>query len=187
VVILTAEILTWSEINSDHPHFLIRGDGKENLTSLATITASRKNGEIERSQIGDVTPHWVSHSTSGWMMEEVFEQYLGLLRHYYLDGSELYLMLDSNSAHRTEGVEKRSRALKVRLFFIASVMTDILQPLDRKVFRVLKASAKQLFLHRVNRSPEASRTKCDTVQDLVDAWATLTNATIKGVGRLYDG
>jgi hypothetical protein len=33
-------ILTWSEINYNHSRVLIRGDGKENLTALATITAS---------------------------------------------------------------------------------------------------------------------------------------------------
>jgi hypothetical protein len=65
-------ILTWPEINFDHPHALIRGDGKENLTALVTITASGdrfplfflvrgRTGRVERSQIGAVTPHWVSH------------------------------------------------------------------------------------------------------------------------------
>jgi hypothetical protein len=33
-------ILTWTEVNSQHPRVLIRGDKKENLTGLAAITAS---------------------------------------------------------------------------------------------------------------------------------------------------
>jgi hypothetical protein len=87
------------------------------------------------------------------MTEETFEQYFGLLRHYYPADSELYLMLDSYSAYRTEGVKERVRALNIRLSFIPPGMTDIFQPLDRKVFEVLKAFVKQLFLRRVNRSP----------------------------------
>jgi hypothetical protein len=50
------------------------------------------------------------------MTDETFEQYFGLLRHYYPDSLELYLMLDSYSAHRTEGVKERARALNVSLF-----------------------------------------------------------------------
>jgi hypothetical protein len=59
------------------------------------------------------------------------------------------------------------------------------QPFDRKVFAVLEASSKQLFLRRVNRSPGVSRTKCDAAQDLVGAWATLTSATIEEVWDAY--
>jgi hypothetical protein len=39
------------------------------------------------------------------MTEEMFEQYLELLRYYYLDGSELHLLWDCYSARKTQGVK----------------------------------------------------------------------------------
>jgi hypothetical protein len=140
------------ERDSDHPRVLIHGDGKENLTALATIIASDdrlslfflahgRTERIERSQIGDVTPHWVSHSTNGWMAKKILEQYIGLLRQYYPDGPELYLMLDSNSAHRNEGMKERVKALNTRLFFIPPGMTEVFQPLQFEC-DVSKCSAK---------------------------------------------
>jgi hypothetical protein len=52
-------------------------------------------------------------------------------------------------------------------------MTDIYQPLDRKVFRVLKAYAKRLIMQRANNNPAATRTESDAFQDLVATWANL--------------
>jgi hypothetical protein len=105
-------ILPWMGGNSDYPPVLIQGGEKENLTALATVTAASghlplffltrgKTERAERSQIGKLIQDWVSHSPSGWMMEEAFEQYLGLLRHRYPDGSEPYLLPGCCSAHWT--------------------------------------------------------------------------------------
>jgi transposase-like protein len=189
-------ILTWTERDSDHPHVLIRGDEKENLTALATVTAAGerlplfflargKTERVERSQIGDVAPHWVAHSVSGWMTEDTFEQYLGLLRHHYADGSELHLLLDSYSAHRTQNIKDTAARLGINLHFIPPGMTDQFQPLDRKVFGVLKASAKSLFFRRVNKNPDVKRTKSDAVQDLISAWTNLADTTIEKAWDIY--
>jgi hypothetical protein len=64
-------------------------------------------------------------------------------------------------------------------------MTDQFQPLDRKIFGVLKASAKSLFFRRVNKNPEARRTKIDAVQDLINAWENLARTTIEKAWDIY--
>jgi hypothetical protein len=64
-------------------------------------------------------------------------------------------------------------------------MTDQFQPLDRKIFGVLKAHAKHLFLQRIKERPRLGRTKGDAVQDLVEAWARLLPSTIEEAWDCY--
>jgi hypothetical protein len=189
-------ILTWADVNTDHAHVLIRGDPKDSLTALATVTAAGerlplfflargKTERAERSQIGDATGHWVSHSPSGWMTEVTFEEYLELLRQHYSDGSELHLLLDSYSAHRTQNVKETAARLNIKLYYIPPGMTDAYQPLDRKIFGVLKGYAKRLFLRRMTTDPGGGRTKGDAVQDLIAAWAELSPTTIEKAWEVY--
>jgi hypothetical protein len=64
-------------------------------------------------------------------------------------------------------------------------MTDQYQSLDRKVFGVLKASAKSLYFRRANKNPDMRRTKIDAVLDLVSAWKNLADATIEKAWDIY--
>jgi hypothetical protein len=188
-------ILTWCQRNTDHVQALIDGSEKDNFTALATITASGKRLPLfilahgkteraERSQIGDVGTHWVSHSLTGWMTEVTFEEYLDHLRGLYHDGEELHLLLDSYSAHRTPGVRSKAEALNIRLHFIPPGMTDEFQPLDRKVFGILNAYGKMLFLRRLTEFA-SRRTKRHAVQDLIAAWEHLSPTPIEAAWEIY--
>jgi hypothetical protein len=189
-------VLTWAETNTDSVHALIEGNDKDNFTALATVIASGrrlplfilatgKTERVERSQIGDVGPHWVSHSLTGWMTEVTFVDYLHHLRESYPDGSELRLLLDCYSAHRTDAVRATADLLNIRLHFIPPGMTDEFQPLDRRVFGILKSYGKMLFLRRLTTCV-GRRTKQNAVQDLMAAWEHLLPTAIEAAWDIYE-
>jgi hypothetical protein len=64
-------------------------------------------------------------------------------------------------------------------------MTDTFQPLDRKVFGVLKAYAKSLFLQGITRNPGAVPSKSDAARDLVTAWSNSLATTIEQAWDIY--
>jgi hypothetical protein len=177
-------------------HALIDGNEKDSFAALATITASGKRlplfilaqgktERVERSQIGDVARNWVSHSLTGWMTQITFEDYLRDLRSYYPDGHDLHLLLDCYSAHRTADVRATAESLNIRLHFIPPGLMDEFQPLDGKVFGILKADGKILFLRRLTTFV-ARRTKQNAVQDLISAWERLQETSIEAAWEVHE-
>jgi hypothetical protein len=64
-------------------------------------------------------------------------------------------------------------------------MTDQFQPLDRKIFGGLKASAKSLFFRPVNKNLKVRQTKIDAVQDLISAWVNLARTPIEKAWTIH--
>jgi hypothetical protein len=189
-------VLTWCQKNTHNARELIDGNEKDNFTALATITTSGKRLPLfilargkteraERSQIGDVAPNWVSHSLTGWMTELIFEDSLQHLRSHYPDRHELHVLLDCYNAHRTAGVRATAEKLTIRLHCLPLGLTDEFQPLDRKVFGILKAYGKMLFLRRLTTFV-GRRTKQNAVQDLMAAWEHLWVTSIEAAWEVYE-
>jgi hypothetical protein len=57
----------------------------------------------------------------------------------------ILLLLDTYSAHRCEVTRTIAELWKIDLLFIPPGCTNLVQPLDRRVFGVLKAHARQLW------------------------------------------
>jgi hypothetical protein len=115
---------------------MIPGDAKDNLAGLATATVegkhvplfflvSGKTDRVERSQIGEVTGHLVSHSSRAVMTDETFEQ--------YSDAWEFHRGFDSSMADRTQHAKERAARVNIKLYFIPSGMIDACQPLHRQI------------------------------------------------------
>jgi transposase len=82
--------------------------------------------------------------------------YFERLRTIYPDGV-LVVMLDSYSAHRSEIVKEYARGLKIKLLFIPPRCTDRLQPLERRIFGILKTHARRMWrkhYHETNSEKE---------------------------------
>jgi hypothetical protein len=77
-----------------------------------------------------------------------------------------------------------AEGLNIRLHFIPPGMTDEFQPLDRKVFGILKAYGKLLFL-RQTTTFVGRRTKQNAVQDLMAAWERLQPTSIEAAWDIY--
>ena len=176
-------LLTWARKGAENVSYQIDGNDKDNLTALCSITASGaklpmmiitsgKTNRVEESQLGDIYPHWASHSESGWTTEDVFGQYLQHISDYF-HNEEIHLILDVYTAHRTESVKAIAQALNINLYFIPPGCTDLLQPLDIRVFGALKAKARALFRNRYQGVPTPRVTSKEAVQNLIRAWEGL--------------
>ena len=72
------------------------------------------------------------------------------------------LVLDRYASHETEAVKQKAKELDIRLVYIPTSATDKFQPLDRRVFGVLKSKASKEFdnfvfdAHRGFTKPEAA-------------------------------
>jgi hypothetical protein len=189
-------LLTWSETGADSVQVEANGDEKASITVTAGITASNqklplqilakgKTGRVHLTQIGDVGDNWIDHSQSGWQTEITFATYLRCLRNYYGD-RPLHLILDLYPTHRTDAIKRLASDLDIQLYFIPAGATDRLQPLDRSVFAVLKASAKRLFHERCMQNIGDPRKKKDAVADLLKAWELLGTSVIADAWSIYE-
>ena len=177
-------LLTWANKGSSNVSISIEGSEKDNITVLCAITASGtklpmmliaagKTTLVEDSQLGDVHPHWKCHSETGWTTEGTFIQYLEHLAEHF-DYKEIHLILDVYAAHKTEAVKEAANALNIKLHFIPPGCTDLLQPLDVKVFGALKSTARRLFRERYSGVKAPKVTSKDAVQNLIKAWEGLS-------------
>lgn len=104
---------------------------------------------------------------------------------YVLSGT-IYLIHDIHPSHRTRGVKQVARELNIVLLCIPSGATDRLQPLDRCVLGALKSEARRPFRERISGNTELKRSKRDVVDDMLAAWARLSDETLEVAWDVHD-
>jgi hypothetical protein len=192
-------VLTWAEKGAETVSVNVQGNEKDCLTVLATIAADKtkvplvfyaqgKTDVVENTQLGDVGYHWKTHSESGWQTEETFRQYLYHLRGHVGAGfGPIWLLLDLHASHRTERIQNLAADLGINLKYVPAGLTDRFQPLDVRVFGVLKAKAKAAY--RLRTTPdhhiELNRTKQNAVEDMIWAWETMDPSVIESAWEQY--
>ena len=90
------------------------------------------------------------------------------------------------AAHRTDAVKQRAEELGITLYFIPPGCTDLVQPLDVKVFGALKSTARKLFRERYNGVSSPKVTSRDAVQNLIRAWEGLSQNLYEDAWEVYD-
>ena len=189
-------ILTWGETGVDNVARLSTINDKSQVTVLASITAAGtklpllfvaqgKTSQVESTQIGDVDYHWKCHSESGWMTDEVFKFYLMKLREHLGHDKTIHLVMDLYPAHMTSDVDKLAEELNFKLHIIPAGMTDVYQPLDRRVFGPLKAKARKFFRQRNHLGQPLKATKSDAFQDMCRAWESVTSFLVLSAWSIY--
>lgn len=186
---------TWAPINSHDININSNNDNKEGITVIASVTANRtklplfiiakgKTDRCERSQVGDISYHYSSHSETGWTTMETFKQYLDFLRSNYNNNDSIHLILDSYSVHRCNEISEYAANQNIILHFIPAGMTDIYQPLDRYIFGVLKSKCKKYYRYYISNN-DSPITKKDSISILIRAWEEISSAVIDKAWRIY--
>ena len=134
---------------------------------------------VEASLLGDLSYHKSSHSTTGWTTGETFKDYLGFLSEYF-QHQPIHLILDIFSVHRSPEIKEYARQLGITLHYIPSGCTDKYQPLDRRVFGALKATARHVFYAQYRENPEFQLSKQNAIEALVYAWEHLSIDVMHG-------
>ena len=75
--------------------------------------------------------------------------------------------------------------MNITLHYIPAGQTDKYQPLDRKVFGVLKAKSRSLIRRKLSENPDQPIKKKDAVADLIACWDSLTQDTILDSWDIY--
>lgn len=82
------------------------------------------------------------HSTTGWTNEAVMIKYLRWLSQQ-MNGQKFALILDVFRAHKKQAVLEEAAKLNIKLIFVPSCGTGVYQPLDRKIFGIVKAKLRK--------------------------------------------
>ncbi len=182
---------SWHVKGEDHVLRYINSNCKDNITVVAGVRADGirlplqfiakgKTELVLQTQIGDVNYHMKTFSENGWTTKETFKLYLLGIRDFYNFQEEtLHIILDGFKVHISEEIIEFAESNNFKLYFIPHGYTDQLQPLDIKLFGILKSYARRLFLERYRNDPYRKRNKIDACQDLVCAWEKLDIETIK--------
>ena len=150
-------------------------DYRKSFTAIASITADGKKlppiflatGKSPRSMqqfdgmSSKTSDYELFYSEGGNTDEKAMIHYLQLL-HIWMKSFPCALVLDRYASHETEAVKQKAKELDIRLVYIPTSATDKFQPLDRRVFGVLKSKASKEFdnfvfdAHRGFTKPEAA-------------------------------
>ena len=123
---------------------------------------------------------YVSHTHTGWSTEEFAIQYLNHLKGTYLKDDPGLLVWDLHASHRTNNVKAAAEQLSIGMKFIPAGQTDYWQPLDNKVFGVLKAKARAMFDAQMADMNLKDVTIMNAIDILVECWQSLETELIRG-------
>jgi hypothetical protein len=189
--------MTWAHKNAESVQCHIENDEKEGVTVIAAVDANgrklpltiRGKGKTERCLSGSQLPRDVRTcvSESGWTTNDVMCRYFSILRRELFPSGPLILILDSYSAHRSANVRAVAQLWEITLVFVPPGCTDKLQPLDRRVFGVLKSHARHLWRQQYHASGGAKTTRAVMAANLCKAWRRITEGTIQEAWDIFEG
>lgn len=188
-------IWTWAATGTESVSCCVGNDEKEGITVIAAIDAA--GTKLPLTVIGKgKTPRcltalnlpaevWGLTSESGWTTSHVMCEYLRLMREKLYPEGPLVILLDTFSAHRTPVVRAAADHWNIQLVFIPPGCTDILQPLDRRVFGVLKAHARQLWRIHYHETQGTKTTRAMMAENLVISWARIMPHLIESAWDVF--
>ena len=77
------------------------------------------------------------------------------------------MILDGFKVHISDEIIEFAESNNIKLYFIPLGYTDQLQPLDIKLFGILKSYARPLFYERYRNDPYRKSNKIDACQNLL--------------------
>jgi hypothetical protein len=194
--VVAAGFLTWANKGSESVNCQIDNNDNEGVTVIAAVDAAGGTlplkiigkGKTRRCLAGFQAPEdvWTSFSASGWTTSDVMCQYLREMRLKMYPDGPLLILLDTYTAHRTAAVRATAAELKIDLIFIPPGCTDRVQPLDRRVFGVLKAYARQFWRLEYHASGGGKVTRAKMAEGLVAAWARVSEEAIASGWEIFD-
>jgi hypothetical protein len=189
--------LTWAEKGAESVHCHISDNATDGVTVIAAIDASGNklpltvigHGKTDLCLRSYCLPPtvWGLTSESGWTTSQVMLQWLAKLRQeVFPDDKPVALILDVYAAHRKQEVRNFAADLNIELVFIPPGCTDLLQPLDRRVFGVLKAKARRHWRLRYHNRLGGKTTHAELIQDLMKSWDEVDEDAIGSAWSVYD-
>jgi hypothetical protein len=188
-------------------------DDKEGLTAICAVSAAGvklpvwvickgKSDKCQRRfenypQLAPVIDRqlFLVYSPSGWVDKEICKDYLEWAREWLMEHEKLdpdYTMAvvwDCYSAHRKDEVKERATKLGIELAYIPAGQTAKYQPLDRRIFGILKKKAVAEWM-KVKLDEAMTEEKLAinivwAIHCLVQQWDKITEDQIMGAWDIY--
>ena len=174
---------------------LIDNNEKEGVTAIASVDATGRKlpltilgkGKTPRCLTAMHLPPevWTATSQSGWTTSDVMCRYFQLLREHLYPTGPLIVLLDTYAAHRAAVTREAAARLQIELVFIAPGCTDRLQPLDRRIFGVLKGHAREIWRVHYHETHGAKITRSMMAQNLLVSWERMTPHLIESAWDIF--
>ncbi|OHS93796.1 hypothetical protein TRFO_13773 [Tritrichomonas foetus] len=193
--VVNANFFTWAKKGSQTVTVNIHDNVKTSLTAIASIDANGKKlplmivgkGKTEKclTKLNLPSDVWSHHSESGWATTDIILKYLENLRKLFHDGKEIILLLDIYKSHIADECRLFAESLKIQLVYIPPGCTDILQPLDIRIFGILKGRARRLWrIHQLNNNEPLK--KAGAVNILIQAWNSLSEHAVQSSWGIFE-
>jgi hypothetical protein len=186
---------TWADTGNEAVSCILDDNEKEGVTVIAGIDAAGMKlpltvigkGKTRRCLAAlNLPPEvWSLTSPSGWTTTDVMSNYFRLLREQLYPSGPLVVLLDTFAAHRALTTRAAADHWGVELIFIPPGCTDTLQPLDRRIFGILKAYARQLWRTHYHETEGGKTTRSMMANNLLVAWARITADFINSAWGIY--
>ena len=194
--ILNGKLRTVALTGSDSVHVSIGFDSKETVTVMACCSAagvklplyaivkgktaecerSLRNDSRLRSYIGRVL--YIGHTESGWATKQFQIDYLNFIEKT-IEERYCCLLWDLHISHRSPEVVQWANEHKINILFIPAGQTGEYQPLDRRVFGVLKKQSHKLLLGELEDKDLTAIDRIDALVLLCKAWNGISENVIK--------
>jgi hypothetical protein len=146
---------TWPDMGSEIVSWIADDNEKEGVTVITGIDAGGMKlpltvigkGKTKRCLAAlSIPPEvWSITSPTGWTTCDVMSHSFRLLREKLYPTGPLVVLLETFAAHRALVTRAAAEHWGLELIFIPPGCTDTLQPLDRRIFGIRKAYARQLW------------------------------------------
>lgn len=177
----------WHSRGFDDVTIPVKFNEKQRVTAVCAISADGQKHNIQfiakgqtevvmDTQLGDCHPHLRTFSEKGWTDNTTFYGYLNYIRSLFDEG-EIHIILDVFSAHRSDEIKEAAKELGIILHFIPPGFTDLFQPLDAKIFAIIKGYIRHMI--RQFLKDEKVMTKRDACKFLIAAWEKLDPEEIR--------
>jgi hypothetical protein len=187
--------MTWGKADADGVWIDSAGGPKDCFTVLdgcsfdgslllLGFVAKRKTARCHHG-FGDLGPHWIAHSEKGWMTGELLIRALGVTRElpHFADRAKMAVVIHQAPGHMTVAVAMGAAQLGMDLIPVPPGSTGKCQPIDVRVFGVLKRKLSRLDDCALRACSGRAWTKADAVRTIIEAWAEIEATVVKSAWR----
>ena len=150
-----------------------------NLKIPLCIIASGKTSVSERKYKIANSNDYCLHSSNGWTTASTMVSYLKWLSNK-MEKKPFVLLLDVYRAHKDPKVIREAKKLNIKLIYIPSGGTGLYQPLDRKIFGIVKAKLKSKNI--LSGDPKKRHQEIHKAMNQI--WSEISNETINSAWNI---
>jgi len=167
----------------------------DGFTAIATCSATQKyplivvaKGKTDRCtakfKIGGNVHCNFFQSSNGWTNVSIMEQYLKWIS-FVMKAERFALIVDCFKAHINEKVKKLAENLGIELIIVPACGTGIYQPLDRKIFGIVKAKLRSAENQKSIRELKDEQSRYNIIcQQMEKAWKEVSYKALQSAWNI---